>query len=298
MTSDVRHSYLVKKIVSNKDKSENPTQLEHIKNELEDTKTKAQQLNNIGSDIKKQGAFIWDLANCGLQALSDLPPSNNYHELSTSVERLKNSLDNYLSSFATIQPAQATGMMFAGTATLNSFNSVFLDIQTPVSPPYMQPTNHSWQSFEELSHHPSFRDEALRHIERLGIANTDSGNRAVKQLNAAWNSHLQLPNSPTESLITMRETIEMVLDELVRRRPLQRPVLKKEKIVEIGTQCGAVYAIQSDFRKLEDEWHLLKDDLSKEKRPTADRQAEMALMRKATWLLTKFLTAIDPAKLK
>lgn len=276
---------------------------ENLKQQLEEIKRKADRLIEEGSKIKTEGSFIGDFANYALGNIPSPPTPAMYSAMSG----LNNTLDNILGFLSNASMGTATGIAFHGTQTISAFGSAILSydaIQHPESEYSKSTTSKhlAWEGFNQLTNHPFIRQEVLQQMQRLNLDQSPTNKNAIKQIETAWNIHLETPLSATPSLLTLRSAIDQIIDELVKRRPIQQEIPKgnknQNKIIEIGTQLRADYTDKSTFEQLGVEWAILHDKLSEGKKGQENRQAERDLMRRATQFLQKLLTAIDAQKLR
>lgn len=125
---------------------------------------------------------------------------------------------------------------------------------------------------------------------------------AVEQFEIAWAAfERQLTQSSpiNTSLIPMRECIETVIAELIRRRRNQEPARsQQDKIHSIGNQLSRPGIVKSVIVNWAIEWGRLVEELSGSKQVQLSREEWRNLLRRATLFLQGFLQGLDSTKLR
>lgn len=152
----------------------------------------------------------------------------------------------------------------------------------------------------------SRQDLSSQIVERLTQLrlNTGGGNKQtpIEQLEDA-KAAIEQPTHgegvPVAILIPLRECIQSVVKELMRRRKKQEGASSfKAKILSIGNQCGHVGLAHGHFARLGDDGHALIDRLSAGKDSAMSRDELGHLFHQGTLFLKTLLDSIDETKLR
>lgn len=269
---------------------------ESLRQELERAKSIAERLSKMGSQLQKQGTEIrdWvDLSSRGFSVASsawDRKPATEY------LKRMNNSLErNYLGPMTTVLSGETA---YYGMASITGMLIPFTEPNVQQLPPHKQEEARDIQTaWHDLARRSGLREQTLESYCFLGLDKTSRGKFAMQQFDSAWEIHLQMPSSPTSSLIPMREAIDVSLGELLRMRPHQEES-KPNKIIKLLGQVRAVYVPEVEMWRLQDRYTEVHDRLSAAKGNVIMRSEENTLMVEATLFLNQLLKAIDPAKLR
>jgi hypothetical protein len=105
--------------------------------------------------------------------------------------------------------------------------------------------------------------------------------------------------SPVAVLIPLRECVNTILSELLRRRPVQEEASKvRDKVASIGGHCGRPGLSTQHFERLADNAHGLIDELSGGKQSAISRDSLINLHQKSVLLIKALLDSVDETKLR
>jgi hypothetical protein len=110
-------------------------------------------------------------------------------------------------------------------------------------------------------------DKAIAAMKKLGLDNRGGMSRPATELLAEAKAAMERPlvgdGGPPSILLPLRESINVAIAELLRRRPQQEPTGNaKDKIVSIGRHCGHASLASGYFEKIGDEALKLLNELS------------------------------------
>lgn len=274
----------------------NDDQKKEFKALLEETSNTNAQYLAMLANKRQELAAVKDIVDKMCQTVESVPNDAN---LQSSIEQVKRLNAFFSAEMSAINEfmgtTQASGVTFQAAGTLTAYSNIFL----------VEPSRHDavyyltiYNGLLSFHNRPAAFDRVMDKFIILGFDKTTKGQQIIHQLEAAWTLYLERSPTTTASLITLREAIEMSLDELIARRPLQRPVPNHDKFVEIGVQLPASFTVPFDFENLRDEWRILSNELSGSKPGTYDRNNEHNLMARGINFLTRLLNAIDYSKLR
>ncbi len=146
--------------------------------------------------------------------------------------------------------------------------------------------------------------DVQKSITRLGL-DVRTARRSALQLLEDSKLALDGPQTPEADaaaavLIPLRECLESILAELVRRRPKQEETGSKtaSKIISIGNQCGRPNFQADHFDRLGVEYANFTNRLSGTKQANMPRNEIMTQFNQGLLLLKTFLDSIDESKLR
>src|SRR5690606_8169118 len=190
---------------------------------LGEVQNQGRQYLNIGAELRRDGAWIVDWTN-EIQKVVPFVPSDSQEldEIYSHTKRLSDHLANYLPQLSALSSAAATGTAFHTSGTVTSALFVFSEPRLAQLTPLEQQTlSEVKQNLYEFSNRQWFKEQAFEQMCRFGFEKTVGGRKAIHQLNAAWETHLQQPYTITSSLIPIREAVNITIGELIRLRPDQ-----------------------------------------------------------------------------
>ena len=146
------------------------------------------------------------------------------------------------------------------------------------------------------------REKAVELMKHFDLKDARGKKGAIELFETAWaacNRPVANGSPVITSLIPMRECINKVVAELLRRRPRQQPAPSQAKKVEsIGGQLGRDGIASTAIQSLADRWHTLNDELSSAKEADLSREEWRISLQKATLFLIELLESLDPGKLR
>ena len=139
-------------------------------------------------------------------------------------------------------------------------------------------------------------------MRRLGLDRRVGERRSAADLLNEANGAMERPvveDGVTSVLIPLRESINTVITELLRRRPQQESTKNwNDKVVSICNHCGIASLPAAQFAKLGNDAELLMGELSRAKQAGMERQHLMSRFQRGLLLLNALMDAIDINKLR
>ena len=191
-----------------------------------------------------------------------------------------------------------TAVSTSGTASVSISYGLVSDKYIPYMPSDQQSEARKVNlAFSQFFDHYRYRERAIDLMKMFGFGKK----MAFQKFNSAWEMFLQNPQATDSSigaLIPLREALQLVVDDLIRRRPTQRRVDRKSKIIEIGDQIRSDSVHPDVFESLNNEFRTIVDEMSGAKDKILKREQQTELMRRGTMFLEGLLNALDPNKLR
>jgi hypothetical protein len=270
---------------------------EQLKQELKRAKLNGELRMNLGAELQRQGSGICDWTDLTERTLS-LPTQPVWDKIAT-VESTRR-MNDYLEQ----ENADIKQRMISGGSVYYTTASVAGTL-TPLSTAYVRQIPASERAnaqnildgYYHLSQRQNYRETGTRLFKTLGLETETNGQIALHQFEAAWETHLQTPKSPTSSLIPLREAIDHAVAALLPLR-LRQEEARPDKISNILSQVSAAHIQQHDIEQLRDGYKAIHKKLSGAKDKIIERNEENTIMVEGTLYLVELLSAIDGSKLK
>ncbi len=140
-------------------------------------------------------------------------------------------------------------------------------------------------------------EDARSAIHRLGLdRRSDGGQTALSHLEATQTT---LGSGATPVLISMRETINTALAQLIPRRPIQEKASShRDKVISLGKQCGRRTLTDSYFVTVGTDGQALVDRLSGAKDKALTNQQVSDLLNEGLVYLNALLGGLDETRLR
>lgn len=280
----------------NEDDAEYRKELDHQSNEMDRAadalSSTAAEMNKQASDLQDQARLIRLAATHG----SDYGDWENTIESARIYNRSLESVFQFQNDYYQLKTVSAT----AGSAVVSGSYGL-------VSSQYYETIPHEKRDdfkgvlvvFDEYFEKKNYRSRVIQLLNQLAFDKTTEGKTAIERFEAAWELFFQNPKDvdvALGALISLRESIHITINELLRRRPNQKKV--KEKIIGIGNQLSLDFVSNEIYVQLEGEFTPLVDELAGPKRYNMSIKRVGELMRKGTLFLDRLLSAIDKSKLR
>jgi hypothetical protein len=269
---------------------------------LEETERLGAEMIAFGSALRIQGAFAQDLARRTIDIVRNSGVVVDYSSATNATQKLHDHLLNFNNILKHVDIGQASAY-FGGTAVASIVDLVptnfeFSEQNVSDNPElaYLSPRS-NWNDKDWLVKPTLYFDHCIKQLNRLGFANSQQGRSAIKQFEAAWSNFFQGLSTSTASLITLREAVNQIIAELIRRLPMQQEI-GKHKILAISKQAGANFIVATDIGSLQEAWTILSNQLSGSKKGEYSRSEEQKIFRDVSLFLFRFLTSIDDTKLR
>lgn len=146
-------------------------------------------------------------------------------------------------------------------------------------------------------------EEVKRSMCRLGLDKRGGNSRTPLELLEEAQGALDRPviqgGGPTTVLIPLRECIDAVITELVRRRPKQEPVKGwSGKVVSVGRHCAHPGLKLDHFDRIGADVEILMNQLSGAKQTSMNREELNRFFHRGTLFLKALMDSIDESLLK
>lgn len=270
---------------------------------LEDVESQAQRLERLGGDIVLSARLARDVAGPVRELVSQVPPN----------DLLCNPWERGAESWRAWQVG--AGELETYRTTVNSFNALSLAVANTSSEAVISftlpPPSSQIQADVEraqsrlrqtLERFPLIED-AVASMRRLRLDSRVGGYRTPVELLDEARGALERPifrdGGPVSVLITLRESINAVISELIRRRPTQERAAKvRDKITSLGHQCARPGLEEAHFERLAADGDPLLNTLSQAKQAEMPRQEPNDLFRRGLLFLNAVLNSIDESRLR
>lgn len=273
-----------------------------LHNLLHQAENAASRLEHKSQKLSQSARFSRDIAGCMKETIEAFPndealPDKEWerhtqawkdlHEQTISVE---GALFN-VNSFSAL--ASGTGLTMS-----NIYKTYTLGEKT--GPAFLLPGE---TRFYQVINHQNLADEIRLGMARLGLDSAHGNSRSPLEQFEDANSALEQPSygegSPVAILLPLRECINSIIGELLRRRPTQEPTPRtQDKIVSIGWQCGHKSLPPNHFIRLGEDLSDLLNNLSGAKQAAIARDVLMQRFERGVLFLKAILDSIDEKQLR
>lgn len=261
---------------------------------------KSSEVEKVGQTLVKNARFSRDLAGCVRDVIEGLPrddilPAEEWDRSIASWEGLCRGI-----TVAADEQTYVGSLTATVSGTGLTMSSVFQTII--VRPESSQPSIAVGRFYDTIKQ-DEFAAEIRAGMIRLGLNQRGGDKRAATELLEDSKAALDYPSRgegiPVAILIPLRECINAVIAELLRRRPTQEPAPKaSDKISSIGRQCGRSGLFSAFFAGLGEDAELLLDDLSGAKQTAMTRQELQQQFRRGLLFLKALIESVDETKLR
>jgi hypothetical protein len=275
-------------------------ELEHVLDEVEE---KGDDIAEHGREQTSYGQHLSDLARATRATVTFLPSNADFESLIGDWSLVNDQALRALKEVQEFHQYWVSGT--ASTASVTTSGAVNPNVILPYVPAEEQDHAHeAIQNFYRVASRPQLLDDVSALMAQLGFDQGPTGKKSpVELLHTAHQAYSQpvSPSNPVStSLIPMRECIESVVNELLRRRPKQEKAKKNwSKIESIGRQLKKEEVdpaeIQSWARQYRELVHTI---LSPAKQADLSREEWEVRLQQATLFLEGFLKGLDPSKFK
>lgn len=160
------------------------------------------------------------------------------------------------------------------------------------------------EDFEQVTSRAADENQVVELIRSLDLNIHLAGRKSPLNLfstaHAAYKNPVIEGNPVSTSLIPMRESVRLIIDILLRRRPKQEKTKNEQaKIISIGTQLKYETLPTEIISSWANQWtNILKSKLSPSKEEEISRDEWRRRLISATLFLKGFISGIDPSKFK
>ena len=264
---------------------------------LKDVDSVAATIESLGQGMIHAARLSRDVASPMLDIITNLPTGSlepgqldiilaSWGDWTDSANQLKGS-QPALSSFVAVSSGTTN------TAVSFVLNNFF---------PSQQVQEAKTKLFQVLDRSPLV-EQVRSSMIRLGLNSRGGTSRTALDLLDEAQAALERPvvkdGGPTSVLISLRESIDAAITELIRRRPVQEKAHGwNGKVLSLGQHCAYSGLPTAHFDRLGTETDRLMDRLSSYKQDRLHRDAMNELFMEGITLLKALLDGIDESKLK
>jgi hypothetical protein len=269
---------------------------------LADVEKAAPPLEKLGQDIVRAARLSRDVAACLRDVVGNIPNDDLLGE-----EHWKRSIEGWKawhSLASAVEGSRPLISSFAVTASGNtiSTSSVMHEIG-PASPLFQTYILNAKTRFAQIVERFPIADDVRTSMRRLRLDAREGTYQTALQLLDESQGAIDHPtdsgSGAVSVLITLRESINVTLSELLRRRPKQEVASKtRAKVESIGGQCGRTGLSLQHFERLAGDAEDLLGRLSGAKQANMSREKIMELFRDGLLFLKAFLDSIDENRLR
>lgn len=269
---------------------------------LVDVEKTAPALEEMGQDIVRAARLSRDVASCFRNVVSNIPNDDlldeehwkrniygwkAWHNLASDVGRARTSVNSFVAS-STSTTVTTSGIMF-------EIGFVPQDLRVTIETAKTQ--------FAQIVERTPMADTARASMRRLRLDIRGGGKRTALELLDEAQGALDHPSARESGavsvLVTLRECLNTVLSELLRRRPKQESAPRAyDKVVTIGGQCGRPGLLPDHFIRLGRDAGELLDRLSAAKQANMSRERMMELFHEGLLFLNALMDSIDENRLR
>jgi hypothetical protein len=274
--------------------------VDHLTNVLKAVEEKGERLSEMGRTVTQSGQFMVDLARAAESVIKYAPPRNieflisDWEELDAQADQALNHLGGI--NFASINSIAGTAALSSGS----SFDPAAFNSFTPQSK--WTVAEESISNLRSVINRATDEQEVLALMKEFGLNRAPKGKKSASALFTTAHQSFKVPVSPdnpiSTSLIPIRESIHICIDQLLKRR-LTEEEAKGEtaKIVSIGKQLKRDSIFLETAHSWSQQWYELLDRyLSTSKDQDISREEWQFRLQQATLFLMAFLGGLDPDK--
>lgn len=270
---------------------------------VSDAADKAASIQRMGQSLVKGAVQSLDVASCLSQFLQRLPeeclPRTALKHEITGWQMWHKRADQALASAGTVYDFTVAVSTATATTSGTFVNAVLYE----QSPEIQNAVRFASAQMNKIIECPVLMNEVKSCMKRLGLDRASHSNRGPLDLLEEAYAALERPSgsesSPVAVLISLRESVNMTLSELLRRRPTQEPAGNQgEKVRSIGRQCGRAEVAADIFNQQADVVDDLIANLSSAKSQALSRTRMSELLTSGLLFLKAFLDSLDSAKMR
>jgi hypothetical protein len=292
-----------------KDLEENSTNdpIEELKRIVNDVEQKGEKASEHGRDVTRAGQFMVDFARATKAVITYLPPNANVEYLIEDWNAYNQQANRLIDGLQTLSmDVVSSTNSTAGSATL-SVTGTFIKMPAgmigslSVGPEAQGAIDKLYSVAGRMA--DASRVEEL--LKEFGFDKAPKGIKSPLELfqtaHAAYEKPVIQKDPISTSLIPMRECIEAVIAELLKRRPTQEEAKNEQaKIMSIGRQFKRDTILLDTIDSLARQWHekIQNKELSAAKQQDITREEWSIRLQRATQFLFSLLSGLDIVKMK
>ena len=284
-------------------KTSNSDAFEEFNKMLEESARKGQQLTNAGRELTETGQFIVDLSHSTQNALRFYKPKDHIEELISNWETLNRQMGSAIDSINdVVKPVLNTSSGSATVTITEAFN--YGNIQANVPNNDFSNAEKSIDEINQVTQRIADKNGVILLMKLFKLDIAVQGQKSPLELfviaHDAFGTPVSNNNPVVTSLIPIRESINLIIDKLLKERPIQEPASnERTKIISIGNQLRKDFLEEDIISSWADQWHSMnKEELSSSKDKDISRKEWQYRLNKATIFIKNILEGLDVYKLK
>jgi hypothetical protein len=264
----------------------------------------AKKLEGVGHGLVDSARFTQDMAGALVELVKEVPldqlPPAEWSRLIEVWRRWHDTAHNLDAMQTTVNSFHA--MTHAATNTSVSGVMPMFSGFPPAPPPSPAAEAARKTLFQTLDRYP-LADQVVASMRRLGLDSRGGSSRPPLELLNEARGALERPvvgeGGPVSVLISLRECIDAVITELVRRRLTQEEAKGwKGKVVSVGRQSARTLLPPDHFDGIGVDAESLMNQLSGAKQTTMSRERLMEFFNRGLLFLNSLMGSIDERKLR
>ncbi|MBN2549546.1 MAG: hypothetical protein JXB15_10335 [Anaerolineales bacterium] len=254
----------------------------------------------IAREFAQRGQSGIDFIQAVRQAIPYMPRETNWEPLVESWVNWTNDTEHAISSARALFIPIASS---SGSAMFNTTSVINENVISCIPAEKVNDAQEAIRGITQVLSRSGLKDDVLNLLVQFGFDLAQPGNKSPQEeleiAYAAFERPVLDSNPVVTSLIPIRECINMIVAELLRRRPEQEGASNQRlQIISIGRQLASSEVDEVQIKSLADQYHELTDDLSKAKKSDISRSEWERQLQRATLFLFNLLSIIDPPKLR
>lgn len=261
-------------------------------------KNKGQEIIKKASDFTQFGQQVTDLADVSEEIFKYVPPENiEFPQILPAWEYVHLQEDTILGNMMNIATTSSSTVAYSMTDL-----AIIKNITRFVPADRQNEVNFATQRLSRIINSQIEKDKVLSILREYGFTNATSGRKSPTELFeiawAAFEKPVTQSVPASTSLIPMRECLNNIVAELLRRRPGQERVKpKRNKILSICHQFAVSGVTEWAVNSLANRWENLHDELSGSKDKNYSRLQWSDCLSRASLFLIEFLQSLDQSKM-
>lgn len=286
---------------NHKDQNEDDA-INEFRNKLNESIEKGHQITNAGRELTESGQYIVDLSTAIKNAIPIITPSNNIEELITGFESLNKQLDSSYSTIHEITPVISSSSGSTTSLVLDAFNNQYNQFEG--SELNKLEAENSIDEINQVAQRIADKDEVISLMKLFKLDIALQGQKSSLELfiiaHDAFGSPVSDNNPVVTSLIPIRESINLMIDKLIKERPIQEQAgNERAKIISIGNQLKNDYLDENIIISWAEQWHSMNNqELSPSKNKEISRKEWQYRLNHSTIFIKSILEGLDVNKLR
>lgn len=283
---------------------------------IADVEQEANKLESLGQGLVESARLTQDVAEPLVRLFRQVPPNQMppegwarqiegweaLHDSATSIQAMQTNVSAFSAMTASTASMSVTGVLgifgrLAPAPPPSVTGVMGMSSGFPAPPPA------EMESFFRILERQPLAEKATASMQRLGLDRRGGNLRSPLDLLNEARGAMERPvvrsGGPVSVLISLRECIDAVITEHLRRRPKQESATSwSGKVISVGSQCAGPSLPANHFDGLGADAKTLMDQLSGAKQADMDRDRLMWFFIQGLLFLNALMESIDEGKLK